>query len=207
MSKIRLFVFVACLVAATAVQANDGSIAVYLDDAGTQCEGNLTGISTGSIYMNLAGATAGGITGVEFRVDNSNNSAYSISATPSPEANVALGQPFASYYNPIPGANLAFPTCQTGPRVKLYSLLIQENSSAADVNLTVRQHYQPSNEAYRCPLAVLCDAPVYTLVCIGARESDHWRAVINPSDGVSGDCYPVAVQPTSWSTVKSLYGN
>ena len=202
MSKNRLITFVITCVLCTgaAVQANDGSIAVYLDAAGTQCEGNINGgVTTGSIYMNLAGATAGGITGVEFRVDNSNASAYSVASSPSPNATIALGDPF------FIGCNMAFQDCQTGPRVQLYSLVILEQAHTADVTLTVRQKYEPSNEAYPCALAVLCDAPTYTVVCVGAPYSDHWRAVINPSDGISGVCQPVAVQPTSWSTVKSLY--
>ena len=202
MGKNRLVVFVAACVlcAGAGVQANDGSIAVYLDDAGTQCEGNINGGAVfGSIYMNLAGATATGITGVEFRVDNSSPSSYMVSGSASPDANLVIGDPF------FLGVNEAFPTCQAGPRVKLFSLFILEQSHNPDVTLTVRQRYEPTNYQYPCALAVLCDAPFYTTVCVGAPNSDHWRAVINPSAGVSGDCQPVAVQPTSWSTVKALY--
>ena len=202
MSRNRLFAFAAACVLAgsTRVQASDGSIAVYLDDGGTQCRGNVAGGPTsGSIWMNLAGATAGGITGVEFRVDNSSPSSYMVSGNASPDANLVIGDPF------FLGVNEAFQTCQAGPRVKLFSLFIMEQSHNPDVTLTVRQRYEPTNYQYPCVLAVLCDAPVYTTVCVGAPNSDHWRAVINPSAGVSGDCQPVAVQPTSWSTVKALY--
>lgn len=193
----------ACFVAVAAAsgQADDGSIAVYLDDAGTQCEGNLGGITNGSIWMNLGGATAGGITGVEFRVDNSDAASYDVSFTADAAATISLGNPF------LTGCNVAWAACQTGTagRVKIGTLLILEMAHTADVMLTVRQHYTPSSEIYRCPLAVLCDDPVYTQVCVGAADSDHWRAVINPSDGVSGICLPVAVEPASWSAVKALY--
>jgi hypothetical protein len=192
------------LVSAVSAQAADGIIAVYVDDAGTQCEGNIgVPVTTGSVWMTLAGATAGGITAAEFRIDNSDNSAYSISFAPDPACNAALGNAF------LGGVTMAFPACQTGTggRVKLGQLTIIENSHSADVSMTVRQHYTPSNPNYSCALAVLCDEPVYTSVCIGAPNSDHWRAVLNPSDGVSGDCEPVAVEPTSWSQLKALYTN
>jgi hypothetical protein len=204
MSKNLLVAFVGTCVlcASAAVQANDGSIAVYLDAAGTQCEGNINGAPvTGSIFLNLAGATAGGITGAEFRVDNSDPNAYSVSSSPSPDVTIALGNPF------VLGCNVSFQDCQVGPRVPLYSLVILEQAHTADVTLTVRQKYEPTNPSTPCALAILCDAPVYTSVCIGAPNSDHWRAVINPSNGISGDCQPVAVLPTSWSAVKSLYMN
>jgi len=192
----------ACLlVVAASVQAVNGSIAAYVDDAGTQCEGNHGGgIMTGSLWMNLGGATAGGITGVECRIDNSNSSAYLTSFTEEP-GSIYIGNMM------LTGANIAFGTCQTGPRVKLGTLSILELSTAMDVTLTVRQRYEPTNTNFPCALAVLCDDPVFTTICIGAPNSDHWRAVVNPSDGVSGDCQPVAVEATSWSAVKGLFNN
>jgi len=195
----------ACILAAGAsAQAADGIIAVYVDDAGTQCEGNIGGpVTNGSVWMTLSGATAGGITAAEFRIDNSDNGAYSISFTPDPACNAAIGNAF------LGGVTMAFPACQTGTggRVKLGTILIIENTHTADVTMTVRQAFTPSNPNYSCALAVLCDDPTYTSVCIGAQNSDHWRAVLNPSDGVSGDCQPVAVAPTSWSQLKALYTN
>lgn len=186
----------------TGALADDGSIAVYLDDAGTQCEAFIvSGVTVGSVWMNLAGATTGGITGVEFRIDNSNSSAYGVQFVPDPAANIALGDPLFT------GTNMAFPTCQTGTggRVKLGQLLITENTPTPDVSLTVRQHLTPRNEFYPCPLAFLCDAPYYTGVCLSPFDSDLWRATMNPSQGVSGVCLPVAVEQTTWSQVKSLY--
>ena len=191
------------LALSASAQADDGSIAVYLDDAGTQCEGFITApVTMGSVWMNLAGATAGGITVAEFRIVNSDPSAYSVSFVPDPAAQVAIGDPMFA------GCDIAFSTCQgagTG-RVKLGQLIIIENVSTADVNLTVRQHYTPTNEFYPCPLAVLCDIPVYTKVCLGPLNGDLWRAWLNPSDGVSGVCEPVGVEQTTWSQVKSLFG-
>jgi hypothetical protein len=180
----------------------EGTIAVYLDDAGTQCQAIIGNpVTTGSVWMSLGGSTAAGITGVEFRIDNSNSSAYPMNFTPDPAIVATIGNPF------LGGVNLAFPTCQTGTggRVKLGQITILEQTHTADVSLTVRQNYTPSNPNFACALAVLCDEPYYTTVCVGATNSDHWRAILNPSAGVSGDCQPVAVAPTSWSQLKSLY--
>jgi hypothetical protein len=181
--------------------AQDGSIATYMDAAGTQCDGNIVNpVTIGSVWMNLAGATAAGITTVEFRIDNTNPTAYSVSFIADPAANAVIGNPFFG------GINMAFPTCQTGTagRVKLGDLLIQQNIPTQDVNLTVRQHTVPSNEAYPCALATQCDG-MYTKVCLGPFNSDYWRSWINPTGGISGTCQPVAVEQATWSTVKSLY--
>lgn len=204
MRKTWLAMSCASVLAASAAFAADGSIGVYLDDAGTQCQGPISGpASIGSVWMTLGGATAGGITGVEFRIDNSNQSAYTTSFMVDASANATIGNPF------LGGTNVAWQSCQTGTggRVKVGQILIQENSSADDVTLTVRQHFTPSSVDHPCAAAVLCDAPVYTMVCIGAMNSDHWRAVMNPTGAINGDCVPVAVEQTTWTQLKSMYQN
>jgi hypothetical protein len=183
-------------------QADDGSIGVYLDDAGTQCEAFIvSGVTTGSVWMNLAGATSGGFTGVEFQIINSNTSAYTVQFVPDPAA-LVIGDPF------LLGANMAYPSCQTGTsgRLKLGQLVIIENTPTPDVSLTVRQRYTPSNEDFPCPLAFLCDS-FYSPVCLSPFNSDLWRATMNPSEGISGVCLPVAVEQTTWTQVKSLYSH
>jgi hypothetical protein len=190
------------LVAGTGAQAADGSIGVYLDGAGTVCSTPFAGpVVIGSVWMNLDGATASGMTGVEFRIDNSNLSSYPTSFVVDPGAAVLIGNPF------LAGANIAFAACQTGTsgRVHLGDIVITESAAAQDVTLTVRQHYTPSNDTYQCPLAVLCDDPVFTAVCLSTPHSDHWRSVLNPTGLISGDCVPVAVEPSSWTQVKSIF--
>ena len=93
---------------------------------------------TGSVWANLAGATLGGITGVEFRLDNSNSSAYLVSFDAEP-GTVYIGN------LTLIGANIAFAECQTGPRVKLGTLSIIELVPTQDVTLTVRQRYEPTH--------------------------------------------------------------
>jgi hypothetical protein len=190
------------LVAGTSAQAADGSIGVYLDASGTQCSAPFSGpIVIGSVWMNLDGSTAAGMTGVEFRIDNTNTSAYAVSFSADGGAAAVLGNPM------IGGCNVAFASCQTGTagRVHLGDLYVTENSAAADVVLTVRQHYTPSNDVYACPLATLCDDPVFTAVCLSPSNSDMWRSVINPTGLIAGDCVPVAVAPATWTQVKSIF--
>lgn len=206
MKKNRLLTFIAVsvLAAVPAVSADNGSIAVYLDAAGTQCQGPITGFTLGSVWMNLGGATAPGTFGVEFRIDNSDASSFDCDFIPDASATIALGDPFFG------GCNLAFGTCQTGTsgRVMLGTVVINPvNSGTSDVLLTVRPRMEPSNVNFSCALATQCDEPVFTSICVGAPNSDHWRAVINPSGAIAGDCAPVAVVAQSWSAVKALYKN
>jgi len=197
----------ACTLAAgsnAAADVGDGSIGVYLDAAGTVCSGPVSGTVIGSVWMNLAGATTTGVTGAEFRIDNSNNGAFHMSFQADPAVVITIGDPF------LVGCNVAWGTCQTGTggRIKIGSLVITELAPADDVTMTVRAHFSPGNPSpeFACPLVTQCDE-LYTKVCVGATNSDHWRAVLNPTGAIAGDCQPVAVAPTSWSVVKSLYGN
>jgi hypothetical protein len=139
-------------------------------------------------------------------VDNTSFEDYVIVATPNPAATIVLGNPFNQL-----GVNIAFPACQTGTggRVQLFSFTVIEatNPAPEDSWLTVRQHYTSSNPNFRCPLVNLCDDPYFTAVCLGARESDHWRSVVNPSVGTTSDCSPVAVEEATWSAVKGIFRN
>ncbi len=205
-NRLVTLAFATLVTGASAAHAvSNGSIAVYLDAAGTQCQGPISGTVIGSVWMNLGGATSSGITGTEFRIDNSNSNAYSVSFSADPGVTISLGNAF------LGGCNLAFAACQTGTsgRVKLGSLFIIELASSQDVLLTVRPHFTPSNPSpeLACALANGCDVPFYTQICVSAVDSDHWRAVINPTGAIAGDCQPVAVAPASWTAVKALYQN
>ena len=190
--------------ASASADIGDGSIGVYLDAAGTQCSGPITGTVFGSVWMNLGGASAGGVTGAEFRIDNSNSNAFLVSFQADPAVAISIGDPMVS------GCNVAWATCQTGTggRVKIGQLVITEIMPTDDVTMTVRQHFTPSNPSpeFACALITQCDDPLYTKVCVSATNSDHWRAVMNPTGAIAGGCVPVAVEPTTWTSVKSLYG-
>lgn len=90
-------------------------------------------------------------------------------------------------------------------------------------------HDRPSNPYIQCPSFTLCDAPVYTQVCLGSKLtlcpnpeppfpnnatcSTSGRTWINPPAGfycclscipVPADC-TIAVEAKAWSGVKGLY--
>jgi hypothetical protein len=142
------------------------------------------------IHAVLGGdAAAGGITGAEFRVDNVPTSGEGWFVTPTANAasNVAIGNPIAG------GCNIAFPSCQTGSAVLLYTVSGFATTGPSRTFITDR-HTTPSNPQFPCPLLVLCDAPVFTKICVGAGE-----AFLN-----RGTC-TVGVEEKSWSSVKSLF--
>ena len=86
--------------------------------------------------------------------------------------------------------------------------------------LTVVGHSSPGNPFFRCPLYTLCDAPVFTKVCLGFNidtvvcpfppyatscyESASGEFYLNPGPGT--DC-TVAVETKTWSEIKDLYNN
>jgi hypothetical protein len=200
----------ACL--ATMAYAEEASIGVYLDEAGTICTGQTAGgMLRGSIWVNIAGAAAGGITSAEFRVDNDDRSGYSMVVEPDPAATGVVGNPFGTGPFNQGGTNIGYASCQTGPRLRLFTFTALEVVPSTDVWLTVRPHYTASNPYFVCPLVTLCDYPAFTKVCVapprleGEPESDHWRSVINPSAGVTSDCVPVGVAPVTWSHIKAFY--
>lgn len=201
MKRLLMHLAVACCLAGV-VYAEEATIGVYVDAAGTQCTGSTNGgIVTGSVWVNLAGAAAAGFTGAEFRVDNSHRLDCIVTVTPDPAVTVFLGDPFN-----LLRANVAFGTCQTEPRVRLLTFTLAEKVPLTDIWLTLTQSYYNLNPEFRCPLLTLCDEPVYTKVCVGMPDNSvHWSAVLNPSEGVSADCVPVGVSASSWSQIKGLY--
>ena len=216
MRRMLLQLAAACCLVAVA-SADEPSIGVYVDSTGTTCTGNTAaGVLFGSVWANLDGAAGNGITGAEFRIDLSDRepplagpSAFTMVWTADPNAMVTLGDPSGTGPFNQGGVNIAYGACQTGLRVKLFSFMAVENTPSTDEWLSVHRNYQPKNPNFLCPLVNLCDEPAYTKICAGrddgASLDRYWRSVINPSVGVSSDCNPVAVSPTSWSTIKNLY--
>jgi hypothetical protein len=209
MKKKSLMLFAAALCCLVSLaQAQEASIAVYLDEAGTTCNGQTaSGIINGSVWVNLDGAAAGGITGAEFRVDPTMGyggaffNGYTASVTP--DAPITIGNPFSEG-----GTNGGFTSCQTASRVRLMTFQLIDMTETSDVWLNVRQHAFPPNYTFQCALLTLCDAPVFTKVCVGGTGNEiHWYSIVNPTNGAASDCAPVSVAEKTWSEIKSLYRN
>lgn len=210
--KKKLLVHIAlalCLVGVA--NAQESTIGIYMDAAGMTCTGTTTaGVLNGSIWVDLAGAAAGGFTGAEFRVDFMHNENLNVVFAPNVAFDIVLGNPFEQvspfFEENSKGVNMASSTCQTG-RVLLGTFTVIESAPIDETWFTVRKKWEPSNRILDCAMLTLCDGPVYTAVCVSPADSDHWRAVLNPGVGVSAECRLVSVSESSWSQVKAIYGN
>lgn len=206
--------------------ATETTIAVYTNLEGTECAGRtMDGLLTGSIWVNLSGAAAGGITGAEYRIQAGAvpGSAYdyfyrfplySIYFYPDPDAVLNFGDPFHG------GTNTVFAACRPAPRVRLGTFLLIE-ATPEPIALYVEEHEDPSNYTFCCPLVTLCDGPVFTKICATGISDDPYDydlgevffAGVNMEDDKSvgaGRCPILSFRTTgvaeaAWSTVKSLY--
>lgn len=140
----------------------DGFLGIYADAAGTQTCSQIPPGSSGTLYLiaTLAGSTANGIAGVEFRVQVTNTQGYFFNFAPPPNVTVQLGQPLdltPDDPRDLVGANLAFAQCQTG-RVNLGTITVF-NVSGGATELRIQRRNTPSNPFFVCPLFVGCEFP------------------------------------------------
>ena len=131
------------------------------------------------VYAVLEGASAQGITGVEFAVrmgpDVFPDVGYIMFEIPAPGATVTLGSAFTPPDPERRGMNITWDTCQTGDQgrrlletiVVIPTVPCGPSQRPPEFQMTVSQHSHPSNIYFRCPLFTLCDGPVYTKVCLG----------------------------------------
>ena len=190
--KLRVIATLVAVLAFGVGSASAQSIGLFADAGGASC--NVSVISgPATLYILAVGADAlvpSGMAGAEFRVVNNAPAGTFFINTANPAANVALGDPMAA------GCNIAFPGCQAGAVVNLYTVtMFPPAPVAANSIWSVDQHTVPTNPNFQCALLNKCDAPFFTAYCVAGGE-----AIINGS----GNCN-VAVEEASWSGVKSLY--
>jgi hypothetical protein len=178
-------------------QAGDGFVGIYEDAAGTQPCSQIPPWSGKTLYVvaSLAGASASGVTGAEFRVEVTNPSGWFVSYA-APNGSTPLGNPMdIEPANPDDGSGLtiAFSDCRVpdaAGKVTLGTIAIY-NAGASSTLLLVKRHSTPSNASYPCPLFVLCDAPVYSKVCMTPSTQDpcslsasrQWRLSLSARGG------------------------
>lgn len=172
--------------------ASASSIGVFFAPDGSDCDGSIPGFTPGTFWVLavLGGdAAAGGITGVEFRLVGVPGGWF-LNPTVNPVFNIVVGTSFAQGYN------LASGSCQAGSGsiLTLYTVSYFATTTEPPSYWRVDRHTTPSSPAFPCPLMVLCDALVFTKLCVGGGE-----CLIN-----GGPC-TVGVEETRWSTMKSLY--
>ncbi len=215
-----------CLVASPTLAAN-GNIGLFFDQGAALCAQEIPcgGQATIYVFGLLQGASGTGLTGAEYRVTTGLNTAadgYLFNEVFDPAATV-LG---VGAFNPIdPGArgvNVSYASCQVGDGTKVLLetvLVFNLGCGTGETRLRVEKHNTASNQFFQCPLFTLCDAPVFTKVCLGSNQllcrnpeppfatnaicSTSGQAYINATPG--HDCV-VGVTQATWSTVKRLYG-
>ena len=183
------------------------------------------------VFGLLLGASSGGITGAEYKIQIGGNDnpdpGWLFQETFTPGALVLGSGALTPADNERRGVNVAWPACMPGDGIKVLieTVEILNLGFNGELRLRVVKHDQPSNAFFQCPLFVLCDAPVYTKVCVGsnlslcrnpeppfainATCSTSGEAWLNPGPsvgcGIAESPCTIAVAPQAWSQVKALY--
>jgi hypothetical protein len=187
-------ILAASLALAVPCHAQDGILGIYFDRDARACSGDVPTASYATLYVVLqpAGATYGGITGVEFRIDTSGASGFMfMSEANEPDITARIGSALGG------GANLNFASCHSGSSVSLMSFQVLNAGSGRDGVVRVSAHSTPHNSNFPCVVAVECDDPVYTTTCV-----EGGIARLNPGSPVP--CGSSRVD-SEWTRVKGLF--
>jgi hypothetical protein len=197
--KVRVIASLVMALCLAVGSANASSIGVFFAPDASDCDGTATQFVPFEYYVIVllgGDAAAGGITGAEFRLDgvNTNPGGWFNTVVASPASNVAIGNPIGTNGQPG-GVNIAFPTCQGGGMVLLYTISSVALAAVPPTTFQINRHITPPNPNFQCPLVTLCDAE-FTKLCLPGGT-----AFLN-----GGPCN-IAVTPATWSQVKGLYNN
>jgi len=190
MMKIRIPFILAVLCLIVRV-AHASSIGVFFAPDGSDCDGVAAPLTPFNIYIGavLGGDTAAaGMAGAEFSLAGA-DPAWLTTITPNPAANLTIGSPVTG------GCNIAFPVCQPGPFVPLYTIQFISPVAIPPSTFTIRRHFNQSAPSLPCPLFAVCDAS-FTKLCVTGGQAflnDPTRACA------------VGVEQRSWAAVKSIF--
>jgi hypothetical protein len=151
----------------------------YRGNAQGNAFGSCTQVITLKVYADLKGASAGGITGCEFKglvgPNNAADPGWLFSELPNPSANVRLGNAFRPPDPASRGLRQSWDVCQTGTNnnVLIEEVILARTAACgpqqmpATLEIKTGAHNVPSNVFFLCPLFTLCDDPAFTKVCLG----------------------------------------
>lgn len=182
------------VVAALARTSSAASIALFADPEYSSCNLNIPAPpAIGTLYIVAADCAdipgyCPAFTGAEFRVVGL-PAGWFVFSTPSPQASVAIGDPFGA------GANIAFGDYLLSDRVLLYTCTVWPAAPGAQATLQVTAHSAPAHPIYVCPLAIVGDCPADPRACVGGGT-----LFVNQPRSCT-----VAVRDATWSMVKRLY--
>ncbi len=190
--KLRASGSVAAVLMTGVAQAS--SIGVFFAPDGSDCDGVATPLVPFTIYVGavLGGdAAAAGIVGAEFSLAGA-DPAWITTVTPNPAADIAIGNPVLVGNG---GCDIAFPGCQPGPYVPLYTIQFTSPVAIAPRTFAIRRHLVVADPIYACVLLRLCGGN-FTKLCVAGGQAflnDPTRACT------------VGVEQQTWSTVKSMF--
>jgi hypothetical protein len=183
----RIRLAVATLLILPAV-ASAQVIGVFADPSGSRCDLQAPLGQPTTAYVLFRNSGSSGIRGFEFGIRGLPQGWYA-SADYCPSCGVVLGSLFGE------GATYGWPFCQTDDIVLIAPAIITATTELRNVELIVGARVPPTDPSFDCPLVALCDAPVYTSVCVHGQTT-----YVNSDTRCS-----VAVEQTSWGRVKALF--
>jgi hypothetical protein len=193
-SAALLGVLLVPFLATAPARAGDGVFGVFFDAAGTNCSGSVPVASFAPLHVVLLpqGSTFGGIMGAEFSVTAAQNASFLLQGESVEAGAIQIGAALNG------GATIGFANCHAGSAIPVLSFqVINLGGSASDVEVRVAAKSSPSNPLLQCPLAVLCDEPQFTAICVSGT-----RGILNPSgDAPCG----AGRRAASWEHVKDMY--
>jgi hypothetical protein len=150
----------------------DGTIGVYADSEGTQPCATVDSFATLYVIAKVEGASAGGITGTEFRIEVEHPAGWTFAYSAPPDADVRMGNPMdLDPQKPDDGAGvrIAFAACKEPVKGKIdLGTIFVTRAGGSPTLLVVKRHAKPSNTQYPCALFTLCDSPVFSKSCVSA---------------------------------------
>ena len=163
---------------------------------GEHCDLTVPPGTTRSFYVVFLpdGGTRAGISGAEFQLDTREAPGYLVT-TPQ-----FLNDPTVILGNPLSGGTIVTwnPDCRNGLAIPLMRFdVLNLGSGSANAPLYVREKNSPSNTNFPCALVNLCNAPVFSSVCVSSGVG-----FLNASGEVA--CGSGA-QKRQWTGVKALY--
>jgi hypothetical protein len=192
-----LTLWICSCIAVPISHAGNGAIGIFTDTNASACDLRVSPGRTTTFYVVLApdGTTRGGITGVEFQIDASKASGYLVMGElPMSNVTIQLGSAFSG------GMNLVWAECVSQLTLPILNFqILNTGGGITDAPLLVGAHSDAArrNPLFDCPLVTLCDAPVFSLVCITGGAG-----ILNSSFEVT--CGSGA-QRQKWSRVKALF--
>src|SRR5262249_9073687 len=96
------------------------------------------------------------------------------------------------------GTTIGFPACHSGVTIPVLTFNpLNAGGTVSEAELQVPARSQPSNPFLQCPVAVLCDDPQFTAVCVTGA-----KAFVNSSSQQPCEGGRVMSQ---WSRVKGMF--